>query len=188
MNVAAPIRKLISLHPGAFALVGARVFPIVAPQNTSYPCAIITVTGNSANESKCGTSKFDDISVRVDCFAVGAAEAIKADEQVRLCIDGFRGDVTFEGATVAIDGIKYVTSDNGYEPEPVNLCRATSLYQFRWNRTGEIGGVFMYVDDLNTYASNAAAITAGLTVGDWYIAAAGHESAFPGTLVKILDI
>lgn len=188
MNVAGPIRKLIELHPGAFAKVADRVFPIVAPQATTYPCAIITVTGNTANESKCGTSKYDDIVVRIDCFGINATDAIESHNEIRLCIDGFRGDVTFQGETVAIDGIKYVTTDTGFEPEPVNLCRATSIYQFRWNRTGQIGGVFMYLDDLKTYTSNAKAIADGLTVGDWYIAAAKHESVYPGTLVKIMTI
>lgn len=189
MNVAGPIKKLISLYPAANDLLSGRVFPIIAPQNTTFPLAVVTVINNNAFETKSGVSTVDNIPIRIDIFAKDATDAIQTDDAVRDCIDGFRGDVTNLGVTVSVDGIKYLSTDQGIEDFGGEIyCRSTSIYQFRWKRDGQIGGVFMHVDDLNEYVSNEAAILAGLAVGDWYIAAAGHKSAFPGTLIKIKAI
>jgi hypothetical protein len=42
-----------------------------------------------------------------------------------------------------------------------------------------------YLDSLSEYTSDQAAIDDGLSVGDWYVCADGHESAASGTLKKI---
>ena len=42
-----------------------------------------------------------------------------------------------------------------------------------------------YLDSLSEYTSDQAAIDDGLSVGDWYVCADGHDSAASGTLKKI---
>ena len=42
-----------------------------------------------------------------------------------------------------------------------------------------------YLDSLSEYQSDQAAYDDGLTVGDWYIAADGHDSAASGTLKRV---
>ena len=42
-----------------------------------------------------------------------------------------------------------------------------------------------YLDSLSEYTSDQAAIDDGLSIGDWYVCADGHDSAASGTLKKI---
>ena len=43
-----------------------------------------------------------------------------------------------------------------------------------------------WLDALDQYTSNLAAISDGKQIGDWYLAAEGHEAVYPGLPIKIL--
>jgi hypothetical protein len=44
----------------------------------------------------------------------------------------------------------------------------------------------VWLNNLPKYKSNQEAVTAGLSIGDYYMADTGHTEVFPGIPVKIL--
>jgi hypothetical protein len=51
---------------------------------------------------------------------------------------------------------------------------------------GLTGNPLVWLNNLPKYKSNQEAVTAGLSIGDYYMADAGHTEVFPGIPVKIL--
>lgn len=175
MNVSGPIKKLIADFPASDGILDGRVFPVLAPQDTAYPLAIINITGNNPSETKDHTSWHDNVQVRIDCYGPEFQDASLADDAIRLAIDGYRGDIVLPGAfgTVVCDGIKYLTSSTDVQEEPL-LYICSSFYQFRVNRYGLTGSEPGIVGYLKFYNSDAEAIADGLTAGSWYLAGSAN--------------
>jgi hypothetical protein len=68
------------------------------------------------------------------------------------------------------------------QAEPVNLDFTTPEINLTLLNGADVR---TYLDSLSEYTSDQAAIDDGLSVGDWYVCADGHESAASGTLKKI---
>jgi hypothetical protein len=154
-------------------ILGNRVFPVLAPQDTAYPLAIINITSVNPSETKTNTSWFDNIQVRIDCYGIEFQDVSTADEAIRLAIDGFRGDITLPGAFGAIpcDGLKFLNGTTEVSEEPL-LFICSSFYQFRYNRYGLTGAEPGLVSYLQFFNSDSEAITGGLNNGSWYLAGA----------------
>lgn len=171
MNVSGPIKKLIADSAMSNGILAGRVFPVLAPQNSAYPLAIINITGVNPSETKDHRSWHDNIQVRVDCYGVEFPDASEADEAIRLAIDGYRGDIVLPGSfgTIVCDGIKFMTGSTDIQEEPLlHIC--SSFYQFRYNRYGLTGADPGLVSYLKFYNSDDEAIADGLTNGSWYMA------------------
>jgi hypothetical protein len=164
MNIQGPLRKIIADYSDAFDIFGDRVFPVVAPQTSSYPLVVLTVTGNNPAPTKTGTSKVDNVMVEARVYAKEFGECATGDETMRIAIDHFRGDVTFLGQTTAIDSIEYMTTQQGIEPDSMLLV-SVSMYKVRIKRDGFTGQTYT---NLQYFASDDEAIAAGLQVNDIY--------------------
>lgn len=164
MNIQGPLRKIISENPASYALVGDRVYPVVAPQNSAYPLVVITVIGNSPAPVKTHTSTVDNVLIECRVYAATFEACANADEAVRNAIDQYRGDVTHLGVTHSIDGIRYETTQQGIEGESY-LFVSASNYTVRLKRDGVIGSEYV---NLRYFDSDESAISAGLQVGDLY--------------------
>ena len=164
MNIQGPLRKIIADYSDAFDIFGDRVFPVVAPQTSSYPLVVLTVTGNNPAPTKTGTSKVDNVVVESRVYAQTFEACATGDEKMRIAIDQFRGDVTFMSEVTAIDGIRYESTQQGIEPDSM-LYVSVSTYTVRIKRDGLIGFENM---NLPFYDSDESAISAGLQVGDLY--------------------
>lgn len=55
------------------ALVGSKVFPILAPQGTQYPCVVYQVIGNSPETTLDGSTTTFTMRVRVSCLSLTTA-------------------------------------------------------------------------------------------------------------------
>lgn len=164
MNVQGPIRKIIADYAPAFSVFADRVFPILAPQNSSYPLVVLTVVGNNPAPTKTGTSKVDNVMVEARVYASKFEDVANGDEQIRIAIDQFRGDVLFLSETTAIDGIRYESTAQGIEPETM-LYMSVSNYTVRIKRDGLTGQTY---STLQYFAHDDDARAAGLQTNDIY--------------------
>jgi len=192
MNVQGPIKQLIADNAAANAALGGRVYAVLAPQEAGYPLAVITAIGNRPHPTKsplnnliAPTSLVDNVSVQVDVYSTKFNEVADVAEKIRLAIDGYRGDVTHLTMTVAIDGLRYDNTVQDMLEEP-ELFRQIDQYTVRVNRVASIGAgnVPVFLNELDYYASDAAAITAGLSEGDWYLTSDANIYGMPTGMPK----
>ncbi len=164
MNIQGPLRKIIADYSDAFDVFGDRVFPVVAPQTSSYPLVVLTVTGNNPAPTKTGVSKVDNVLVEARVYAQTFETCAVGDEAFRVAVDQYMGDVTFMGKITAIDGIRYESTQQGIEPDSM-LYVSVSTYTVRIKRDGLTGQTYT---NLQYFASDEEAIAAGLQVNDIY--------------------
>lgn len=192
MNVQGPIKQLIADNSAANTALAGRVYAVLAPQEAGYPLAVITAIGNRPHPTKsplnntlANTSLVDNVTVQVDVYSTQFSDVAATAEKIRLAIDGYRGDVTHLTLTVAIDGIRYDNSVQGMNEE-AELYRHTDQYTVRINRVASIGAgnVPVFLNELDYYTSDAAAITAGMAEGDWYLTADANIYGMPTGMPK----
>ena len=95
MNIQGPLRKIITDTEQSNTVFNGRIYPVLAPQNSTYPLCVLTVINNSPAPTKTGTSKVDNVLVEARVYAATFEACANGDEQIRLAIDQFRGDVIF---------------------------------------------------------------------------------------------
>lgn len=164
MNIQGPLRKIISDNALSGSLLDDRIYPVVAPQKSSYPLAVVRVTGNTPSNMKTHTSTVDTVQAEVITFADTFEECANADEAIREAIDFYRGDVLFKSVTTSIDGIRYENTVQGIEPDTM-LYMSVSTYTIRLKRDGAL--LIEYVP-IRYFASDDEAKAAGLLPGDIY--------------------
>lgn len=84
----------LSLYPPLQAVIGARCFPSVAPQETTFPYLTVQRLGVGAHYHTEGVSGTQDTLVQVDCWAVGprgggALQAQQVAQLVRQAVEAY---------------------------------------------------------------------------------------------------
>lgn len=130
MNIAGSIRKLVADNATAFALLGDRVFPIVALQDAGYPLVVVRRHRQERNPTHGEASKVHTVTLDIYSFDPSAKTAAEVDEAVEAAIDQYQGEVTFKGETVRMDHIQIVDTKDDYDPT-TNVCVVVSRYMVR---------------------------------------------------------
>jgi Protein of unknown function (DUF3168)/Uncharacterized conserved protein (DUF2190) len=138
MNVTGPLIELITNDADCVALISSRVYPVILPQKTTYPAAVITVIGNDPNETKSGSSDVDNIAVQIDAYAFKFETAAEISEAIRQAIDFYTGDVVVGLNTYAISGVRYEAERANFEAD-TDLWRISADYTVRMLRDGSAG-------------------------------------------------
>jgi hypothetical protein len=73
----------------ASALVGQRVYPVIAPQNVAYPCITWQRISRTEVFSLEGPSGYADARVQIDCWAKTYGEARAVANAVRDDLNGW---------------------------------------------------------------------------------------------------
>ena len=100
--------------------VTTRLYPIVAPEQTDFPCIVYNVTGTRPYPTKSGVAEIDDLFVTVDCYAkdteaaAGYTTVSTLSEAVRDSLDR-KTPGTY--ASVTIDGVQFLDADAGFDKE-----------------------------------------------------------------------
>lgn len=71
------------------ALIGDRVYPVVAPQNVTYPCITWQRISRTDVRSLQGPSGYADVRVQVDCWGLTYTATRALAKAVRLRLDGW---------------------------------------------------------------------------------------------------
>lgn len=77
--------------PGVYAVVNARIYPLVAPQQAAKPHITYQRVGTDYNRSLSGPTGMDRGTFQVDCWATTQRAARQLADLVRLAIDNNRG-------------------------------------------------------------------------------------------------
>jgi len=127
------IYYLLSNNDGLSALVGTRVFPEIAEQNTALPYVVYTIRSNEPSDTQRGPSELDTASVEVNCFAETYQTAIAISVAVRAAIDRAKG--TYSG--VNVQSIQYLSEVMGFD-EMRRVYFVTADYQARVDRSNVV--------------------------------------------------
>ena len=98
-------------------LVGARIYPLAAPQNPTYPLITYQRISGPRWTTMDGPTGMAQPRIQVDAFATTYAGAKALATAIRTTLDGHRGTVTVTGGTVRVGGIRLETDQDLYEAD-----------------------------------------------------------------------
>lgn len=126
MNVLQAIRTKLIEDTAVTAVIGAKCYPVVAPQKAAVPFVVLSVVNVDPTDTKTGVSTTDVFRIQADSYAANYPDCQALDRKVRTAIDKYMGDV--DG--IYVDGVRYLTSQDAYEEDP-NEFRRISDYIVR---------------------------------------------------------
>ena len=110
--VANAVYSLLAGDAAVSALVGTRVYPNVAPQNTAYPHIVYQLINVSHIEVLAGSFGNARSLVQVSCRSHDYDEARDLAEKCRLVLQGYAGTA----ASIEISGVNLVDDRDIYDP------------------------------------------------------------------------
>lgn len=105
--------------PAVINLVGQKVFPVVAKQNTNKPYITAKIIGNTPNQNKEAGSTLDAVTFQVFSYAENYADVDAIDNAVRSALDNKMG--TIEG--IRFDRIYFETHMDFFDNEDQAFIR-----------------------------------------------------------------
>lgn len=91
-------RSVLSSHAGTIALVGSRIYPVVAPEDATKPFVVYTITDNVQLPVLSGNSGTYEARAEVACIASTYAKAHELATQAYAALDA----VTSSGDSIKI--------------------------------------------------------------------------------------
>lgn len=125
-NVGKVIKTLLAANADFTALVGTKVYPQRAPQNTDYPYCVYSIISSIPVDTKDRPASLDAVRVQIDIFSNTYAEAQALTGYLRTAIDAKTGTIS----GVKVDGILYITEEDLYS-EDQDVFGKSSDYSFR---------------------------------------------------------
>lgn len=186
MNIPAPIIGILAANSAANALLGGRVYPLLAPQGTAFPCVVVNTSGVTPENTKNGPALLDNVRVQVDAYAPTYAAANDTAEAVRVAMDYYRGMVSYQSVLYPVDSMFYVSQTDMMETER-EVYRVMCEYKMRIPRLAETTLPIPPIDITSIFYDDAAALAAGLQPGDWYLLAWGNGYGMAGYMPKKVE-
>ncbi len=117
MTVSSDVFTRLSAFPGLVALLAARVYPLLLPQEVVLPAISYQRISGVREQSLTGDSALQHPRFQFSCWAETYAEALAVAEQVRLALQGITaaGGGYYEGAFDLYD------SETGWYYVPVDI-------------------------------------------------------------------
>ena len=124
------IYNLLSTNSGVYNLAHYRIYPITAPQNTTFPFLVYTITNQEPSLTKDGVSGLDVISFQIDCYSTKYDENTQLANAVRSALDFYTG--TVEGHQV--QRIRFTGEGDGDYNEEVGVFWKSLDFDLRLKR------------------------------------------------------
>ncbi len=126
----AGIQQLVVADAGVQAIIGTRFYPVLVPENPTYPCATYQTISNAPSYLLEGQPTLSSMRIQVDTWSGGTKDATylaakQAQEAISEVLDLFKGTLP-DGTRVA--GIFVVGSRDLYEQD-ARVYRTTTDYQ-----------------------------------------------------------
>lgn len=130
MNASGIVATLIADNSTANGLIGGRVYPGVAKQETSYPCVVVNLINPGPTNTKTEPSDLDIALVQVDVYGSTYTTTATASAAIRTALDYYSGALTLDnsGGTANIASITYQSESDGFVERPDifrRLCEYT---------------------------------------------------------------
>ena len=102
MSIGALVYSALSASTALTALVGSRIFPVIAQAQIAYPYLVYSEVYNAPQNSLSGWSGCDNTRFQVDCWAKSYSSAHACADQVRAAVNAAS---TFKGVCInTLDG------------------------------------------------------------------------------------
>lgn len=128
--------RAIAADPAVAALLGERIWPVIAPQSASLPFATWRRTGVSRSQTLSGPMGMATVQLAVDVFSTTYEEARDIADRVRAVLDGWGGPVT---EYVSVRNVSLESESDGFvqlaggDLPPV--YQVTQSYSILWQET-----------------------------------------------------
>lgn len=99
MNTARVIASILLNHTGTTDLVSNRIYPIVSPQQQTFPYITFQLISLVPIAPPC--SGYDRARYQIDIYAITQSEASDIKDQVRAALDGATTPDTYDGVKVS---------------------------------------------------------------------------------------
>jgi hypothetical protein len=91
LSLAAALYARLSTFPGLTALVGPRVYPVEAPQETARPYVVFLTVSTQRLNHLGGPSEVAQARIQIDAYATSYAAAVAIGTQIRAALDQLTG-------------------------------------------------------------------------------------------------
>ena len=120
MSIETDIVALLDGDTTLTNLIGRRLYPDIAPENTDFPCALYEITTGEANLSMTGADPLTRCDMTITAYARrdanGRASVIAIRDRLKTLLHGYRlANPT--GSKKLIHGIFYTPAESGYTPD-----------------------------------------------------------------------
>ena len=128
--------RAIAADPAVAALLGERIWPVIAPQSASLPFATWRRTGVQRSQTLSGPMGMATVLLAVDVFSTTYEEARDIADRVRSVLDGWGGAVS---EYVSVRNVSLDTESDGFvqlaggDLPPV--YQVTQTYSILWQET-----------------------------------------------------
>lgn len=112
MSAGARIYTRLTTHSGTAALVGTRVYPVIAPQNAQYPCIVYQ---RISGTEQMGTTQIREARYQLSCWGETFASAQAVATQVRVALEEW--SIYGGGGGVFVRMARIVNEGDDYEPD-----------------------------------------------------------------------
>ena len=90
MSIEADLFSHLSSDAGVSALVDARIYPLLMPQDSTTPAIVYTIVNNRERQSINNREPWgEDVLVQVDCWSNDFDEALSVKDAVQIAMHGF---------------------------------------------------------------------------------------------------
>lgn len=109
MELGKAIYNLLSTNSDVSALVGTKIFPMVAPTKTIFPFIIYETYNDNPTNEKDGVSKLDEFDVRITGYHQSYETLCRISSAIRLSLDRI---ITYPSTIVAGVTLQSVNFEN----------------------------------------------------------------------------
>jgi hypothetical protein len=119
--------SLITANAAITAIVGTKVYPLLAAQGALMPYIVYKKVSNVFNDTKSGQGDINQYRMQVDVYTTSYAQGLEVQQLLRETLDRVtRGTV----AGSFVDGIKILSEDDMHLEDPAVLLFSQD-YQIR---------------------------------------------------------
>lgn len=100
MSIETAFYSYLSNRAAITALVGTRIYPLLAPDTPTYPHITYTVFGEGHDHDMDGATGLTDLTMQVDVWAKTITSRRNVAEALRNALDGFTGNMGTENLNI----------------------------------------------------------------------------------------
>ena len=124
------IYSILSNDATLAAIVGAKIFPVQAPQRTAIPFITYRENNTIPTDQKDGAAPKDQIQLQVDSYATTYTQAHTISARIRTLLDAYTG--TAQGVTIR--QMWFSDQDDGDYIEDMGFYGVSQVYEVRIQR------------------------------------------------------
>jgi len=124
MSIETGLRTHLLADGPVAALIGTRMYPLILPQNPTYPCLTYEIVSDIPHRALAGDSDRERVRVRIHCWASTYTGAIDLATKVRTSVADHSGLM----GTTAVSSVKFETWNDTFDDAPEVYRRIADFF------------------------------------------------------------